>query len=152
MKIWSHLMFSGVSGWVEPKTSFWHFAWQIGYGHHPFILSDKNREGGWGVLLNGQNPLSVTKVICWQSLSLIDNINRKIKKATKRVNVVRKMNLLLRHSLLIIHKSFVRPHLNYGNVIYDQPNKSCLSDKIRSWIFKVCVCYFLSSFDFFTKW
>ena len=34
------------------------------------ILSVKNREGGeGGGLLNGQNPLSVTKVICRQSLS-----------------------------------------------------------------------------------
>ena len=35
------------------------------------ILSVKNREGGegGGDLLNGQNPLSVMKVICRQSLS-----------------------------------------------------------------------------------
>ena len=32
------------------------------------ILSVKNR-GWWGFLLNGQNPLSVTKVICRQSLT-----------------------------------------------------------------------------------
>ena len=33
-----------------------------------FILSVKNREGG-GFLLNRQNVLSVTKVICQQSLN-----------------------------------------------------------------------------------
>ena len=27
-------------------------------------------DGGWGVLLNRQSPLSMTKVICWQSLSI----------------------------------------------------------------------------------
>ena len=43
------------------------------------------------------------------------------------------MNLLLpRSTLLTIHKSFVRPHLDYGDVIYDQPNNSRLSDKIES--------------------
>ena len=43
------------------------------------------------------------------------------------------MNLLLpRFSLLTIYKSFVRPHLDYGDVIYDQPNNSRLSDKIES--------------------
>ena len=42
------------------------------------------------------------------------------------------MNLLLpRFSLLTIYKSFVRSHLDYGKVIYDQPNNSCLSDKIE---------------------
>ena len=43
------------------------------------------------------------------------------------------MNLSLpRFSLLTIYKSFVRPHLDYGDVIYDQPNNSSLSDKIES--------------------
>ena len=43
------------------------------------------------------------------------------------------MNLLLPHSsLLTIYKSFVRPHLNHGDVIYDQPNNSRMSDKIES--------------------
>ena len=39
-------------------------------------------------------------------LSFFDHINEKIKKATKGVNVIRKMNLLLpRSSLLTIYKS-----------------------------------------------
>ena len=66
-------------------------------------------------------------------LNFFDHINEKIKKATKGINFVRKMNLSLpRTSLLTIYKSFVRPHLDYGDVIYDQPNNSSLSDKIES--------------------
>ena len=43
------------------------------------------------------------------------------------------MNLSLpRSSLLTIYKSFVRIYLDYGDVIYDQPNNSSLSDKIES--------------------
>ena len=42
------------------------------------------------------------------------------------------MNLSLPcSSLLTICKSFVRPHLDYGDVTYDQVNNSCLSDKIE---------------------
>ena len=33
---------------------------------------------------------------------------------------------------MTIYKSFDRPHLDYGDVIYDQPNNSSLSDKIES--------------------
>ena len=33
---------------------------------------------------------------------------------------------------MTIYKSFVRPHLDYGDVIYDQPNNSNLSHKIES--------------------
>ena len=66
-------------------------------------------------------------------LSVFDHINQKIKKATKGVNVIRKMNLLFsRSSLLAIYKSFVRSQLDYGDGIYDQPNNSHFSDKIES--------------------
>ena len=38
---------------------------------------------------------------------------------------MRKPNLLLpRSSLLAVYKCFIRPHLDYGDVIYDQPNLS----------------------------
>ena len=33
---------------------------------------------------------------------------------------------------LTIYKSFIRPHLDYGDVIYDQPNNNRLSEKIDS--------------------
>ena len=67
------------------------------------------------------------------NISFFDHINEEIKKATKGVNVIRKINLLLPHSsLLIIHKSFVRLHLNYSDVIYVQPNNFQLSDKIET--------------------
>ena len=43
------------------------------------------------------------------------------------------MNLSLpRSSILTIYKSFLRPYLDYNDVIYDQPNNSSLSDKIES--------------------
>ena len=43
------------------------------------------------------------------------------------------MNMLLpRSPLLTVYKSFVRPHLEYGDVIYDQPDNSRLSDKIKT--------------------
>ena len=35
-------------------------------------------------------------------------------------------------SLLIIYKSFMRPHLGYGDVIYDQTSNASFSNKIES--------------------
>ena len=50
------------------------------------------------------------------------HINKKINKANKSIGIIRKFNnILLRSSLLTIYRSFIRPHLNYGDVIYDQP-------------------------------
>ena len=73
-------------------------------------------------------------------LNFSGHINEKIKKATKGINVIRKTNLSLpRSSLLTIYKSFVRPHLDYGDVIYDQPNNTTLSDKIESVLYNAAL-------------
>ena len=34
--------------------------------------------------------------------------------------------------MLTVYKCFIRPHLDYGDVIYDQPNLSSLANKIKS--------------------
>ena len=46
---------------------------------------------------------------------------------------MRKLNLLVpRSSLLTVYKCSIKPHLDYGNVIYNQPNLSSLANKIES--------------------
>ena len=58
------------------------------------------------------------------------HINKKINKANKGIGIIRKFNsILLRSSLLTIYRSFIRPHLNYGDVIYDQPENE--SSEVR---------------------
>ena len=68
-----------------------------------------------------------------EKLNFSKHINEKLKKATKIINLLRKLNLSLpRSALLIIYKSFIRPYLDYGDIVYDQPNNSSLSEKIES--------------------
>ena len=56
------------------------------------------------------------------------NVNTHIKekmqtKANKGIWIIRKLaHILPRESMVIIYKSFVRPHTDYGDIIYDQPN------------------------------
>ena len=46
---------------------------------------------------------------------------------------MRKLNLLLpRSSLRTVYKCFVRSHLDYGDIICDQPKPSSLTNKIES--------------------
>ena len=53
-------------------------------------------------------------------------------KAMKRIGVIQKINkILLRHSLVTIYKSLVRPHLDYGDITYDQPNNERFTQKIE---------------------
>ena len=68
-----------------------------------------------------------------EKLNFSEHINEKLKEATKSINLLRKLNLSLpRSALLIIYKSFIRPHLDCGDIVYDQPNNSSLSEKIES--------------------
>ena len=39
---------------------------------------------------------------------------------------------LTRSSVLIIYKSFIRPHIDHGDIIYDQPNNNGLLEKNES--------------------
>ena len=51
----------------------------------------------------------------------------------KRIGHLQKSQLTLpRTSLLTIYKSFIRPHLDYGDVVYGQPSKYALSDKLET--------------------
>ena len=65
-----------------------------------------------------------------EELTFKHHINKKINKANKGIGIIRKFNnILLRSSLLTIYRSFIRPHLNYGDVIYDQPENE--SSEVR---------------------
>ena len=56
-----------------------------------------------------------------------------MKKAMKGIGLLRKLQSILpRTSLLTIYKSFIRPHLDYGNIVYDQPSNDVFSDKLES--------------------
>ena len=68
-----------------------------------------------------------------EKLSFTNCINDKINKTLKGVGLLRKLSTLLpRQSLLTIYKSFIRPYLDYGDVIYDQPLNESLSNRIES--------------------
>ena len=66
-------------------------------------------------------------------LSFNEDINDKIHQANKGVGLLRKLQTFLpRNSLLAIYKSFIRPLLDYADVIYDQPSNASFSKKIKS--------------------
>ena len=55
-----------------------------------------------------------------EKLSFKQHLHEKISKAMTVVGTIKKLNSVLsRFSLLTIYKSFARPYLDYGDVIYD---------------------------------
>ena len=56
------------------------------------------------------------------------HITEKIRKASKGIGVIRKpLKSLPRNALLTLYKSFIRPHLDYDGIVYDQPDMNHLT-------------------------
>ena len=65
-----------------------------------------------------------------EKLNFIQHIDIKISKANKRIGIIKRLSHILpRKSFLTVYKSFIRPHLDYCDVIYDQPNNESFCTK-----------------------
>ena len=68
-----------------------------------------------------------------EKLNFNHHVKEKIAKANKGSGVIKKLsNTLSRDALLTIYKSFVRPHLDCDNIIYDQPQNESFCNKLES--------------------
>ena len=66
----------------------------------------------------------------WQKTKFSSTYQKETSKANRGIGVIRKLRHILPiHSLITIYKSFVRPHLDYGDIIYDQPNNESFCNK-----------------------
>ena len=60
----------------------------------------------------------------------LTNVSNKIRKT---IGLLRKLqNILPKAALLTICKSFIRPHLDYGDIIYDQSFNLSFHQKLES--------------------
>lgn len=85
------------------------------------------------MIINWENVLKHLSLLLNVRLNFVEHINERSKKPNKGIIVIRKSHLSLQCvSLLTFYKSFVWPHMDYGEVVYDQPNDPTLSDKIES--------------------
>ena len=56
------------------------------------------------------------------------------------ISVIKKLNVILTSSfLLIIYKLFIRPHLDYMDVIYEQPNNNGLPEKVAALVITAAI-------------
>ena len=68
-----------------------------------------------------------------EKLNFNYHIKEKMTKAMKGIGVIKRLSKMLpRHSLLTICKSFVRPHLDHGDILYDQQNNKSFCQKIET--------------------
>ena len=69
-----------------------------------------------------------------------EHINSKISKCDKLIGIIKKLSISFpRNALLRIYKSFIRPHLDYANIIYDKPNNASFKNKIENVQYRACI-------------
>ena len=67
-----------------------------------------------------------------QKLNFTHHIKEKVTKANKGIAVIKKLQTKLpRNALLTIYKFSIRSHLDYADIIYDQPNNNSFKNKLE---------------------
>ena len=74
------------------------------------------------------------------SLSFDDHLISVQSKTNKTINLLRKLqNILTRQALITVYKTFVRPHLHYGKILYDQAYNASFHQKLEKIEYNVCI-------------
>ena len=98
--------------------------------HPPAKLSNNN-------ITRCPNFVKHLEVVLDSNLNFNTHIDQKIKKCNKMISLIRRLSVNLPlNALLTIYKSFIRHHLDYGDIIYDKPN----NDNFQSKMEKVQYC------------
>ena len=86
---------------------------------------------------NSQKYLGVALDNCF---SFEDHLKMTLNKVNKTIGLLRKLhNILPRSALLTIYKSFIRPHLDYGDIIYDQAYNASFHQKLELLQYNACL-------------
>ena len=58
----------------------------------------------------------------------------------KMIGVIKRLSVNLPQDVLLrIYKSFIRPYLDYGDIIYDKPHNESFKNKIENIRYKACI-------------
>ena len=68
------------------------------------------------------------------------HLEQKFSKANRGIGLINRLRKFLpRNSLLTIYKSFIRPHLDYGDIVYDYPENAYFVNKIEAFQYNACL-------------
>ena len=134
------------------KVNDWTFQWKMCFNPDPskqaqeVIFSRKSKRPTHPPLVFNNNNVSQTfsqkhlGVILDFKLTFEEYLNNVLAKVNKAVGLLRKLlNLLPRTTLITIYKAFIRPHLDYGDVLYDQAFNNLFKEKLESIQYDACL-------------
>ena len=122
------------------KINKWTFQWKMSFNPDP---NKQAQEVIFSRKLNKPNhpSLNFNNTIVIQStnhkhlgmvLDTQEHLKDKLSKISKTIGLLRKLQkILTRAPLLTIYKSFIRPHLDYGDIIYDKAYNSSFHQNLE---------------------
>ena len=123
----------------------WAFLWKMAFNPDPnkqateVVFSRRRKPDNHPALYFNDAPVTTAPfkkhlgLFLDKKLTFGHHLNEKISKANKDIGLIKRLySYLPRKSLLNIYKSFIRPHLDYGDVIYDQPHNDTFCRMIES--------------------
>ena len=129
----------------------WAFQCEMHFNPNPtkqaqgVIFSNKTKKRPHPLLVF--NNANITQSIYQKHLGIIldfkltfeNNLNMVATKVNKTIELLRKLqNLLPRTALITICKAFVRPHIDYGNILYDQAFNLSFQQQLESIQYRAC--------------
>ena len=125
--------------------SKWAYPWKMSFNPDPskqateIVFSKKRSNTQLPALTFNNNILTPSDshkhlgLILDRKLNFKNHLSEKISKANKGVGVIKRLyKYLPRASLVNIYKCFVRPHLDYGDIIYDNSSNTTFSQMVES--------------------
>ena len=130
----------------------WAFQWKMSFNPDPkkqaqeVIFSRKSKATSHPPLVfNNNNVMQAASykhlgIILDTRLSFEKNLETVLCKINKTIGLTRKLqNLLPRSDLITLCKAFVRPHLDYGDILYDQARNELFHLKLESIQYHACL-------------
>ena len=124
--------------------SKWAYSWKMSFNPDPskqateIVFCKKRSDIQPPTLRCNNNMLAPTNshkplgMILDCKLNFKNHLSEKISKANKGIGIIRRLyKCLPRTSLVNIYRAFVRPHLDYGDIIYDNSSNATFSQNDR---------------------
>ena len=126
------------------SISNWVYQWKLQFNFDP-----KKQANEVSFLVNRihlcihqSHPLTKLSlnVVLDSKLEFNIHIEQKTNKYNKIIGLIRRLSISLpRKAFLTIYKSFVRPHLDYGDILFDKPDNQSFENKLGKVQYKVCL-------------
>ena len=136
------------------KISYWAYQWKMQLNLDPnkqaneAILSRKTSSNNLSHPPIKFNKIGISEcphqkhlgIVLDSKLNFNAHVDQKIKKCNGVIGLIIRLSVTLpRNALLTIYKTFVRPHLDYGDLLYDKPNNENFQNKLEKVQYRACL-------------